>query len=101
MMTRSKITTLLAALSLVTGGATTHSATAQDKAVGGEVGEVVYATKPETLERYLCRPSVPGPFPAVMYNHGGVGNIIAGAPKATREAVAIAGSIAPECCRAR
>lgn len=93
MMIGYKMTTLLAALFLLTGGATTHSTTAQDKAVGGEVGEVVYTTKPETLKGYLCRPSGPGPFPAVMYNHGGVGNIIGGDPKETCEALAVAGFV--------
>ncbi len=62
-------------------------------AICGEVGEVVYKTAPETLKGYLCRPSGTGPFPAVMYNHGGVGNIIGGAPKETCEALATAGFV--------
>jgi dienelactone hydrolase len=61
--------------------------------VSGESDEVVYKTKPETLKGFLCRPSGTGPFPAVMYNHGGVGNTIGGAPKETCEALAAAGFV--------
>lgn len=62
-------------------------------AFGGSVREVVYATAPETLNGYLCRPTGAGPFPAVVYNHGGVGNIIGGAPRETCEALAAAGFV--------
>lgn len=62
-------------------------------AVGGEFREVVYTTTPETLKGYLCRPSGAGPFPAVAYNHGGLGDIIGGAPKETCEALAAAGFV--------
>src|SRR3989304_4583153 len=48
-------------------------ATVGGNAVGGEFREVVYTTTPETLKGYLCRPSGAGPFPAVAYNHGGLG----------------------------
>ena len=58
--------------------------------VGGGLRKVVYTTKPEG---YLCRPSGEGQFPAVLYNHGGVGNIIGGAPKETCEALAAAGFV--------
>lgn len=68
-------------------------ATTGGNAVGGEVGEVVYTTKPETLKGYLCRPSGTGPFPAVAYHHGGLGDIIGGAPKETCEALAAAGFV--------
>jgi dienelactone hydrolase len=68
-------------------------ATAGGNAVGGEVGEVVYTTEPETLKGYLCRPSGTGPFPAVAYHHGGLGEIIGGAPKETCEALAAAGFV--------
>ena len=61
------------------------------KASGDELREVVYTTTPETLKGYLCRPAGAGPFPAVAYNHGGVGDIIGGAPKETCEALAAAG----------
>jgi dienelactone hydrolase len=92
-MIRHRITLLLAALFLLTGGVTTHSAAAEDKAVGAHVSEVIYSKKPETLKGYLSRPSGSGPFPAVMYNHGGVGNIIGGAPKETCESLAAAGFV--------
>lgn len=62
-------------------------------AAGAEVREVVYATAPETLKGYLCQPSGAGPFPAVAYNHGGVGDIIGGAPKETCAALAAAGFV--------
>ena len=62
-------------------------------AVGGEFREVTYTPTPETLKGYLCRPSGAGPFPAVTYNHGGVGDIIGGAPKETCEALAAAGFV--------
>jgi carboxymethylenebutenolidase len=67
-------------------------ATISGNAVGGEVVKVVYTTTPYTLKGYLSRPSGPGPFPAVVYNHGGVGNI-RGAPKETCEALAAAGFV--------
>lgn len=76
--------TALLALALASVGA---------DAAGAEVGEVVYATAPETLKGYLCRPSGAGPFPAVAYNHGGVGDIIGGAPKETCAALAAAGFV--------
>ena len=87
------ITSLLVSLVLLIGHETTHHASAQEKAVGGKVKEVVYTTKPKTLKGYLCRPSGEGPFPAVLYNHGGVGNIIGGALKETCEALAAAGFV--------
>jgi dienelactone hydrolase len=93
MRIRYAIATLLVSLALLIGGETTHRATARDKAVGGEVRKVVYTTKPKTLKGYLCRPTGTGPFPAVLYNHGGVGNIIGGAPKETCEALAAAGFV--------
>ncbi len=62
-------------------------------AIGGDIEEVVYKTRPDTLKGYLCRPSGEGPFPAVLYNHGGVGKIIGGAPKETCKALAKAGFV--------
>jgi len=87
------VTALLVSLILLIGCETTHRATAQEKSVGGEVRKVVHTSKPEPLKGYLCRPSGAGPFPAVLYNHGGVGNIIGGAPKETCEALAAAGFV--------
>jgi len=78
---RFKIVSLILVLGLV------------GSAAFGEVVDVVYTSRPETLKGYLCRPAGPGPFPAVMYNHGGLGNIIGGAPKETCEALAAAGFV--------
>ena len=36
-----------------------------------------------TLAGYLCLPVGPGPFAAVVYNHGGVGDRVGGAPRET------------------
>jgi len=44
-----------------------------------------------TLQGYLCVPGGQGPFPAVLYNHGGAGYTIGGAPEGTCEALAEAG----------
>jgi carboxymethylenebutenolidase len=93
MKIRYAITTMLVSLALLIVCATTHCVTARDKPVGREVRKVVYTTKPKILKGYLCRPSGAGPFPAVLYNHGGVGNIIGGAPKKTCEALAAAGFV--------
>lgn len=60
---------------------------------GGEPDEVVYSETPTTLKGYLCRPSGTGPFPAVVFNHGGVGNIMGGAPRETCQALAAAGFV--------
>lgn len=87
------ITILLVSLALLTGCETSHRAIAQGKAVGGEIRKVAYTTNPMSLKGYLCCPSGAGPFPAVLYNHGGVGNIIGGAPKETCEALAAAGFV--------
>lgn len=91
MKIRYAITTLLALLVVLIGFETTYQATAQ--AVGGKIRQVVYTTEPKTLKGYLCRPSGEGPFPAVLYNHGGLGRIIGGAPKETCEALAAAGYV--------
>jgi hypothetical protein len=78
---RHAIIMLLVSLIPLIGCETTHHATTQEKAVAAGVREVVYTTKPETLKGYLCRPSGAGPFPAVLYNHGGLGDIIGGLRK--------------------
>lgn len=91
MKIRYTATTLLASFFLLIGFATNHHAIAQDEGVAGEISEIIYTTKPDPLKGYLCRPPGPGPFPAVLYNHGGLGNIIGGAPKETCKALATAG----------
>ena len=84
------IRTLLVSSFVLMGFDATNHAAARDKPLGGEIIKVVYTTTPETLEGYLCRPSGKGPFPAVLFNHGGLGNIIGGAPEETCEALAAA-----------
>ncbi|MED5578684.1 MAG: dienelactone hydrolase family protein [Nitrospinota bacterium] len=49
---------------------------------------VIYSKKNSPLQGYLCKPNGKGPFPAVIYNHGGLGNIVGGAPKETCTALA-------------
>lgn len=41
----------------------------------------------------LCVPDLPGPLPAVVYNHGGLGDKIGGAPAETCAALAQAGYV--------
>ena len=45
--------------------------------------EVVYTKGGQNLSGYLCKPKGQGPFPAVVYNHGGEGGSIGGAPRET------------------
>jgi len=60
---------------------------AEDKpSFSGE--EVTYTRKARALKGYLSKPAGPGPFPAVIYNHGGLGDRIGGCPKETSEALA-------------
>jgi len=53
---------------------------------------VTYRNTP-TGRAYLCRPSGDGPFPVVIYHHGGFTPRIGGAPKETCQALARAGFI--------
>ena len=43
---------------------------------------------------YVCRPAGTGPFPAVLYNHGGLGTIVGGDLAGTCRALAEAGYLA-------
>ncbi len=45
------------------------------------------------LTGYLCKPEGSGPFPLVVYNHGGMGSIVGGAPRETCDALAKAGFV--------
>ncbi len=45
-----------------------------------------YQSQP-SLKGYLCKPDGKGPFPAVIYNHGGMGKAIGGDPKGMCEAL--------------
>lgn len=45
--------------------------------------EVVYTKGGLNLSGYLCKPKGQGPFPTVVYNHGGGGGVIGGAPEET------------------
>lgn len=55
--------------------------------------EVVYTKKVYTLKGYLSKPKGLGPFPAVVYSHGGLGDKIGGSPRETSEALAKAGYV--------
>lgn len=54
---------------------------------------VTYRSGEPTLSGRLCKPEGPGPFAAVIFNHGGLGSIIGGAPDATCAALAEAGYV--------
>ena len=53
--------------------------------------KVIYSKGRNTLSGSLCKPQGTGPFPVVVYNHGGTGPIIGGAPEETCTALAEAG----------
>jgi len=55
--------------------------------------EVVYQKGRFELKAFLCKPEGSGPFPAVVYNHGGLGDRIGGAPRETCEALAKSGFV--------
>jgi len=55
--------------------------------------EVTFSSGGRTLHMHLCKPDGPGPFPAVIYNHGGRGGAIGGAPAQTCEALVKAGFV--------
>ena len=50
-------------------------------------------SKEHTLKGYLAIPEGKGPFPAVIYHHGGLGNRLGGKPKETSIALAKAGYV--------
>lgn len=54
---------------------------------------VIYSKGNYNLSGKLCKPEGRGPFPAIVYNHGGAGQIIGGAPEETCLALAEAGFI--------
>ena len=58
--------------------------------------ENLFGKETVTLEdgTYVCRPPGLGPFPVVLYNHGGLGNSVGGDLKGTCEALAEAGYLA-------
>lgn len=55
--------------------------------------DVVYSRSEFNLSGLLCKPKGSGPWPAVMFNHGGLGKTIGGAPKKTCAALAQAGYV--------
>ena len=55
--------------------------------------QVTFQSGQLKLNGYLCRPPGPGPFPLVVYNHGGLGDIIGGPPEETCEALAKEGYV--------
>lgn len=55
--------------------------------------EVVYTSGDLQLKGFLCVPTGAPPFPAVIYNHGGIGADIGGAPRETCQALAQGGFV--------
>ena len=55
--------------------------------------KVIFSKGRNTLSGSLCKPQGTGPFPVVVYNHGGAGPIIGGAPEETCTALAEAGFV--------
>lgn len=55
--------------------------------------ETTYLSGGLRLKAHLARPAREGPFPVVVYNHGGFGGMIGGAPEETCDALAQAGYI--------
>ena len=55
--------------------------------------DVVFRSGPNRLKGHLVTPDGAGPFPAVIFLHGGLGPVIGGGPKATAEAIAEAGFV--------
>ena len=49
---------------------------------------ITYSKTNVYLRGYLCKPKGSGPLPTVIYNHGGLGNMVGGAPKETCLALA-------------
>ncbi len=54
---------------------------------------ITYSQGEYTLKGQLCMPSGNGPFTAILYNHGGLGTTIGGAPSETCAALAKAGYV--------
>ena len=65
----------------------------EDAAPSAAGAYVTYATGEYLLRGRLCKPEGAGPFPAVVYNHGGRENRIGGAPDETCAALARAGFV--------
>lgn len=63
------------------------------QAAGVTVEEVTYSKGGRPLKGTLCTPAGKGPFAAVIYNHGGVGSEVGGAPRETCEALAAEGLV--------
>lgn len=58
-----------------------------------EYSEVVFPSGELRLKGHLCKPDGAGPFPAVVYHHGGFGEVIGGAPEETCRALAKVGFV--------
>jgi len=54
---------------------------------------VIYSQEEFKLKATICKPVGNGPFPAVIYHHGGLGNIVGGAPEETCDALADKGFV--------
>jgi dienelactone hydrolase len=96
-ITNMVLLALFVSSSLVFAGCTTAvspSSGGMSGAAPSTAGTVVtYATGEYQLRGRLCKPEGAGPFPAVVYNHGGVQDRIGGAPDETCAALAKAGFV--------
>jgi dienelactone hydrolase len=62
-------------------------------AQSADCSTVIYSNADYTLKATICKPAGNGPFPAIIYHHGGVGKIIGGAPKETCNALMAKGFV--------
>ncbi len=84
----------LAVITLNTAaGAATEVAVSEPTAAAADVPEKV-GVEELADGSYVCRPAGPGPFPAVLYNHGGLGAAIGGDMLGTCRTLAEAGYLA-------
>lgn len=83
---------LLSASSSIIGGCATPGASPAPGA-SWTASYVTYAAGEHPLRGRLCRPRGAGPFPVVVYNHGGFQGKMGGAPDETCAALAKAGFV--------
>ena len=66
---------------------------------GAQVEQVQFLADRERLAAYRAIPSGSGPFPAVLFLHGGRAGVVGGDPKESVAALARAGAFHPSTCR--
>jgi dienelactone hydrolase len=87
----STLLSLAVALAVTLGFATALRTEEAEPSPAGTY--VTYATGEYVLRGRLCKPEGAGPFPAVVYNHGGLEDKIGGAPDKTCTALARVGFV--------